>query len=1186
MYLKSIEVQGFKSFAQRMTFEFHNGITGIVGPNGSGKSNVVDAVRWVFGEQSAKQLRGGNMQDVIFAGTELRKPQSYASVAITLDNSDHSLSIDFEEVKVTRRLYRSGESEYLLNDSPVRLRDINELFYDTGIGKEGYSIISQNQIEKIFSGRSEDRRELFDEAAGIVKFKRRKNASIKKLEEEHQNLLRVNDILAELNAQIGPLEKQSETARIFLGKKEELKRLDINMFLMELDRIAVTRDENREKTENANKEFREASTAFEEAKVEYEKLEKDIEELDRKIAEAHHAGMEALLLKQQHESAIGLIKEQLHTEEVNREHIEGRKNTIREEIEKREQEKEELSKEQLTLSEQIRAYEEERTGEEAVLKELEESIDTHNREMAKVQEELIELLNGRATVKGKGQRYDALLEQIGIRSSEISARMLRLKEEENEVISSIEDHKKQSAEIEETILDYEKQIRDNEEALKACQSVIDEANRAFDVKQPEFHKASSRLDSLKALAERYEGYGNGIRRVMEERTNRPGIKGVVADLLRVDKKYEVAIENALGNKQRNIVTDREETAKEMIALLKREKLGRATFLPMNALKAKEVFDKKEVLSEDGVIDIASKLVRTEEGYEQLADYLLGRILVVSTIDDAIRLSRKYEQSIHMVTLEGELFSPGGAITGGTYKNPGTLLGRRREIEELEGKVASLHTEVEDLQRTLDEKRDARAGMRKKAESLNESVHEERLRLNTVQLELRQEEERLGLSRVESQATQKESAEIAGQIAEVRSSSVEIEEALKNSLEKEEALNEKASGLDQETTALQEKRDEQAMKIEEIRLSAASIVEKNTYLTDNLERLDREIGELKNEDKVLSVQLSTGMEGVDRKFREIDSFGEKIKEAERMAEESAGEEERHSKAKLQLNEDHKSFFEKRDALSEQVALLDKELYRLNAERERLDEQFETQTSYMWEEYEITPSEAQALRAEELSDRKEVRRRIQELKSEIRSLGNVNVNAIEEYKTVKERHTFLSTQQEDLVRSEESLIKIIEELKEGMRRQFREQFAGIRNEFDKVVKEMFGGGTGTLELKDEGDILETDISIIVQPPGKKLQNISLLSGGERTLTAIALLFAIQNLKPSPFALLDEIEAALDEQNIERFAVYLKKLSRNTQFIVITHRRGTMAVSDRLYGITMQEKGISTLVSVSLIEGELDS
>ena len=1186
MYLKSIEVQGFKSFAHRMLFEFHNGITGIVGPNGSGKSNVVDAVRWVFGEQSAKQLRGGSMQDVIFAGTEMRKPLSYASVAITLDNSDHALNIDYEEVKVTRRLYRSGESEYLLNDAAVRLRDINELFYDTGIGKEGYSIISQNQIEKIFSGRPEDRRELFDEAAGIVKFKRRKNATVKKLDEEHQNLLRVNDILAELTSQLAPLEKQSETARIYLSRKEELKKLDINMFLIEMERIGGALGENEEKTAIAQKDLDESTAAFDEVKTEYEVLQQKLDELEVKVQEAHDRNAHAKLLKQQREGEIELIREQLRTQEVNRDHIANRRRTIEEEIAKRKAEIEGYAAEQAAFSDEIRKAEETIRTEEEKLASLDRGIEERAKSLASIQDQLIKLLNGRATVKGKGQRYDAMLEQIGIRNAEISARVLRLKEEETEARAILAERQAEDETLRASIEQLDKDLAANEVGLNFCQRGINESNKKLDEVQTAYHRDASKLESLKSLSETYDGYGNGIRRVMEQKSRVPGIIGVVAELLHVDKKYEVAIENALGNRERNIVTDDEQTAKKMIGFLKANKLGRATFLPLSSLRRGDRYEPASALSEPGVIGLGSSLVTTERGYEALADYLLGRILIVETIDDAIALGRKYHHRLHMVTLEGDLFTPGGAITGGSFRNPGTLLGRKREIEELEASVKALREQLAAVQKELDRQRDKRTELRNNAVRLHEQLQQEKIRQNTVQMERKQAEERLSLSRVESGASEKESAEIANQIAEVKNSSSEIENALRQSAADEAELNARAEALDRENAELSAKRDAQAQILEDLRLSTASIREKDRFWQENLHRLNRECEEFRTEDQTLQTLLAAGKQEEEGKYLQIRALEEKIKESEQAAESSAAEESALSEEKQKLTAEHRSFFEKRDALSNQVNLLDKELYRLNAERERLTEQEEQQTAYMWEEYELTPVQAKELRVEGLDDRRILKKEIAHLKTEIKGLGSVNVNAIEEYKTVKERHTFLSAQQEDLVKSEETLTKIIEELEEGMRKQFREQFADIRREFDKVVKEMFGGGMGSLELKDDTDILETDIAIIVQPPGKKLQNISLLSGGERTLTAIALLFAIQNLKPSPFALLDEIEAALDEQNIDRFARYLKKLSKKTQFIVITHRRGTMNAADRLYGITMQEKGISTLVSVSLIEGELDN
>ncbi|MDO4478544.1 MAG: chromosome segregation protein SMC [Lachnospiraceae bacterium] len=1186
MYLKSIEVHGFKSFANKLKFEFHGGITGIVGPNGSGKSNVVDAVRWVFGEQSAKQLRGGNMQDVIFAGSELRRPQSYAEVAITLDNGDHSLDIAFDEVKITRRLYRSGESEYLINDRSSRLKDINELFYDTGIGKEGYSIIGQNQIEKILSGKADDRRELFDEAAGIVKFKRRKNTAVKKLESEQQNLLRVGDILRELSSQLGPLEKQSANARIYLKKKESLKAFEVNLFLREMDETESRLKELTEKIAIVTQQMTDSQNAYEEIKTEYDEIEAALAALDEAITTVHDEGAAAVLKKQELKGHSDLLKEQIRTAQNDDEHFENRRQTIAEEIRRRQEEIAGNVETQASLTAAIASMGEEEARESELFRTYDEALTNAAAKLDELQSRMIELLNDRANTKSRIQRFDTMLEQIDIRKAELMSRSLRFKEEETDAQAIIDRSRSTISEIDEEMARLKAETAEKEKAQAVCQNRINENSHRLDEVQVAYHREASHLESLKNLEEHYDGYGNGIRRVMEEKVKEPGIVGVVAELLFVDKKYELAVETALGSKTRNVVTDEEQTAKRMINFLKKNKLGRATFLPMTHINGGRSFEPRSALQENGVVGLASKLCTTKPGYEVLADYLLGRTLVIDNIDNALRIGAKYKHGLNMVTLQGELFTPGGAITGGAFKSTSSLLGRHREIEELSVSSVKLKEELTALQDSIRKDREERNNLRQVIVDLHEKLQDASIRRNTADMQLRQAEERLGVSRLSSTELSDESKEITVQIAQIKENRSGMEAELTASENEEATLSREAEALQKETEDLQQKKEAQNTVLEKIRLQHLSLKQQSDYISENDKRLESEIAAFEEEDKTL-------LAGRENSAKEVEEREERIAAIEAEAAaldaeiEAAGEKERELiDEKNQLSVEHRNFFDKREALSQELARLDKENFRLTSHKEHCEENREKQTAYMWEEYEITPSEAATMNDPELGDRSVLKSQVSGLKDEIRKLGPVNVNAIEEYKAVSERHAFLSEQHDDLIKSEESLMKIIEELDEGMKKLFNERFAIINREFDKVIKEMFGGGTGHLDLKDAADILETDIAITVQPPGKKLQNINLLSGGERALTAIALLFAIQNMKPSPFCVLDEIEAALDESNVERFARYLKKLTRHTQFVVITHRRGTMASADRLYGITMMEKGVSTLVSVNLIEDKLDN
>ena len=1185
MYLKSIEVQGFKSFANKITFEFHNGITGIVGPNGSGKSNVGDAVRWVLGEQSAKQLRGGNMQDVIFSGTETRKPLGFAYVAITLDNSDHKLPIDYQEVTIARRLYRSGESEYLLNGTSCRLKDVNELFYDTGIGKEGYSIIGQGQIDKILSGKPEERRELFDEAAGIVKFKRRKNTAIKKLEEEQQNLTRVNDILSELTRQLAPLEKQAETAKVYLKKKEALKQLDIQMFLVEMARIREQLKAVEEKYEIAQSDLEETCKSFDVTKTEYENLEKELETLEEEIQKSREQSTQKTLEKQNLENQIHLLQEQIHSAKQNETQYQERALALEEDIDKRKKEEQGYLEEKSQLEEKAAEFSKVQSQAQEAFKAI--AIEIHNLEEAieSGKNEIIEILNQRASIKGKLQRYDTMMEQISIRKVALNQRNLTLRSEAAQLDASEEQYKVQKQEIEETIEKLIRQGNRCEDQIKKYQAEISRATQQLENEKTAYHREASRLESLKNITERYDGYGNSIRRVMEQKKNVSGIKGVVADLLKVEKNYETAIETALGGSIQNIVTDNENTAKGMIEFLKKNKYGRATFLPLTSMKNKKTFNNPAALKEPGVIGVASDLVQVEAEYEGLANYLLGRTLVVDHIDHGIAIAKKYQYTIRMVTIEGESLNPGGSLTGGAFKNNSNLLGRRREIDELHGNVEKLKLNIEKLQTALEEYRNKRNHFRDEAARMQESLQEQYIQENTVQMNLNSMSDKRAEIKQGYENLKRESAELEKQAKEIEENSqsiqLEMEASARQEAELEKSINEKQEELESK----KKQETDISKELEKSQLEGAGITSRKGFIQENLRRIKEELENLTNQKETLFAGMEEGKAEALKKEADIEKIRQEIALAAKEEEEDKEKLQEALSQKEKMTQEHKAFFSKRDELSAKMNLLDKESYRLLGQKEKLEENQETQVNYMWEEYEITYSQALIDMPDELQERAEIKSAISNMRSEIRQLGNVNVNAIEEYKELSERHTFMKTQHDDLVQAEETLQGIINELDTGMRRQFEEKFGQIRVEFDKAFKELFGGGKGTLELDEEEDILEAGIRIISQPPGKKLQNMMQLSGGEKALTAIALLFAIQNLKPSPFCLLDEIEAALDDSNVTRYAKYLHKLTKNTQFIIITHRRGTMTAADRLYGITMQEKGVSTLVSVDLIENDLD-
>lgn len=1185
MYLKSIEIHGFKSFANKIVFQFHNGITGIVGPNGSGKSNVADAVRWVLGEQRIKQLRGASMQDVIFSGTETRKPLSYAYVAITLDNSDHQLAIDYDEVTVARRIYRSGESEYLINGTPCRLKDVNELFYDTGIGKEGYSIIGQGQIDKILSGKPEERRELFDEAAGIVKFKRRKAAAQTKLENEKQNLVRVNDILSELEKQVGPLEKQSEVAKVYLRKKEELKSLDINVFLLENKRLREQLASAEEKYNLASTELVETGEKYEGIKEEYERIQQEIESLDTAIEAAREQLTDTGLMRGKLEGEINVLKEQINSAHGSENHLNNRKAALEEEIAGKEQEKQDILTDKKDTDTQVQEIAEAAAKAKADLEAIQNKITELNNNIEAGKNTIIGELNQRATIKSKMGRFDTMMEQINIRKAELNSRLLRAKSDE----VAREETVKKLEETFETVTEELRQMTEQEAASELELGNIRENLTGLDAKlretQTRFHQEQSKLEALTNITERYDGYGGSVKKVMEQKEKEKGIIGVVADIIQVEAKYETAIETALGGNIQNIVTDNEETAKHMISFLKQNRLGRATFLPLTSITKPQEFKNPEALKEKGVIGMADELVGTEEEYRNVAKAMLGRIVVVDNVDNAVKIARKFDYGIRMVTLEGELLVPGGAISGGAFKNNSNLLGRRREMDELEKKVKKLSEDITTYNQKIEDTKSKRNKLRMDLEALKTEMQRKSIEQNTARLNISQARERMEEEAESAQSLKLEEQEIETKIFEIRSGKESITQELAASEELEKTTQEQILGFQKELESCRLEESEASAHAGEWEVKVEKMRQALDYKQANVDRIGGELERAQAELKEILEALTENAQEVERKKNNILEIEKTIAASHENQDASRKKLDEDLAKKEELSAKQKDFFRSREEMSERMNALDKEVYRLGEQKKKLEDGIEGQINYMWDEYEITLSDAAGLRNEEMNDLPAMKREISGLKDEIRKLGNVNVNAIEDYKNLMERYTFMKTQHDDLVEAEKTLEGIIEELDTAMRKQFTEKFAEISREFDKVFKELFGGGKGTLELMEDEDILEAGIRIIAQPPGKKLQNMMQLSGGEKALSAISLLFAIQNLKPSPFCLLDEIEAALDDSNVGRFAKYLHKLTKNTQFIVITHRRGTMEQVDRLYGITMQEKGVSTLVSVNLIDKDLD-
>lgn len=1185
MYLKSIEVHGFKSFANKIVFEFHDGITGIVGPNGSGKSNVGDAVRWVLGEQSAKQLRGAKMEDVIFSGTEQRKSMGYAYVAITLDNSDHKLPTSYEEVTIARRVFRSGESEYLMNGVTCRLRDIQDLFLDTGIGKEGYSIIGQGQIDKILSGKPEERRELFDEAAGIAKFKKRKVQAEKNLEVERQNLCRITDILSEIEKQIIPLEKQSETAKKYLDLREELKTLDVNMFLIEYHNMKQSITSLEEKLKAADSDLEQIKREYANTKKEYEQLEKKLEQLNNQVESQRVQLEEIKITKEQLEGKINVLKEQIIAAKQNSEHYQVRLKVVFTQLE----EKEQKLKEQL---EQQSKLEQQRIEKNETVQQADQFVQHSQQQMMQIRQqveqynkEVYDILNETVKIKTQLQHFETMLEQIGIQKAALNQRIVKIKSDEA-------DFQEKREENETTKKELNIQLKTTKEEELAVQNFISDQNTQLhqlqndlETQQANYHKEYSRLESLRNMTERYEGYGISIKRVMEQKKEDGKIIGVVADIIKVKKDYETAIEISLGGSIQNIVTDKEETAKQLISYLKKHQYGRATFLPLTSVRGRTIPESEAILKEKEVIGLASTLVTVEERFQELANSLLGRIVVIDTIEHAIQIAKKYHYSYRIVTLEGELLNPGGSLSGGAYRNSSNLLSRRREITELEHKIRVLQDNIQDKKITLEQVRKDRETKRAKLEEVKQTLQQLYVLQNTVQLTSKQiKAEELELKE-EQQKIQKEHVELEKKREELKESITKLQEDIKENEKLEQVKQKQVIQFTNQIEQEQKQVEQAQQKYSEQKLSLASVEQSMEFIKENINRIRLEIEQLQAEQQNLQEGKRTSKEQILQKEKEIEQTKEEMNQYEMQAQEQTKLIEKAGEEQAEISQRHKECLFQREEFSSKMNQLDKEIFRFTSQKEKVEEQLEKLLNYMWEEYELTYNKAYERKTETDLTYQQLKEKIGQLRNKIKVLGNVNVNAISDYKELKERYELLKTQHDDVVDAEKVLLGIIEELDIEMRKQFQEKFLQIKEQFDLVFKELFGGGRGTLELTEEEDILEAGIRIIAQPPGKKLQNMMQLSGGEKALAAISLLFAIQNLKPSPFCLLDEIEAALDDSNVGRYAKYLHKLTEHTQFIIITHRRGTMAAADVLYGITMQEKGVSTLVSVNLIENELE-
>lgn len=1181
MILKALEMQGFKSFPDKTVLEFNKGITAVVGPNGSGKSNISDAVRWVLGEQSTKTLRGSKMEDVIFSGTDVRKAKGFAEVTLRLDNTDRSLNKDSDEVSVTRRYYRSGDSEYLVNGESARLRDVNELFMDTGLGRDGYSIVGQGKIADMVSPKASERRDMLEEAAGISHFRYRRGDAIKRLAQAEENLVRLRDILSELESRVGPLKAQSEKAQKFIVLAGERKNLEIGIWLNTIDKTGEKMRDQEHKIEIAEASHKEAQDELSKIGEMIDKAADGTRDINIKLEEIRNSasGFEEKLsdIDSQIKVAENSILHNNETiERINRDkaaeneteqNIDAAVSAARECIQKAEEQIADATRQMDELSKQEETYR--------------LSSSEFSDRAAALSGEISALSVRLADCRVTAETANSSIEEIRSRISAIDESMGSRKDDYDALLKRKADAEASLKEIQDEIVSVKNAIDGYTLRFENRGKKADSVKLAIDEKQRELHKGQDRIRLLEDLEKNMEGYFGAVKAVMKEsgRGALRGIYGPVSQLITVKDKYSAAIETALGAAVQNIVVDNETDAKRAMGFLKEHRAGRATFLPITAIKGR-VLSEQGLDDQYGFVSIASDLVSYDNKYSEIIRWLLGRTAVAEDIDSAIAIAKKYSYRFRIVTLDGQLINAGGSMTGGSRVQNAGILSRGNEIERLKGSLASMQKELDGMlsdYKLLSEDASAAKAELEGAEGDLLRAKEENIR-REGELKLASDKLSSVSSGVKELLEEKETLEkrIESVSSGAEAARSQIDE-LKETLENKEKELESITG---DSKTLQKNREEVASKAAEIRLRIVSLQKDVEANTDEITRLkNRKTGHLDR------------LSELDGEIREIEEKNDELRAlTERLSADEKALKANHGDAQNQINE----LISQRDELEKQANDLrlherakSEERERLSGDIARLEErkiamrnEYDNLTSKLYDEYQLTRREAAALEIE-IDDYSLAAKRLAELKSQIRALGSVNVSAIEEYKEVSERYEFLSGQINDVETSRAELNKMIDDLTGKMAEQFREQFNRINSCFGQTFIELFGGGKAELRLEDERDVLGSDIEIKVQPPGKNVQNINLLSGGEKGLSAIALLFAILKVTPAPFCIFDEVEAALDDVNVSRYAQYVRRMTKNTQFILITHRRGTMEEADVLYGVTMQEKGVSKLLELKTAE-----
>lgn len=1182
MFLKRLDVVGFKSFAEKISIDFVPGVTAVVGPNGSGKSNVTDAVRWVLGEQSAKSLRGAKMEDIIFSGSDTRKALNFAEVSLILDNETNSLPIDFHEVSVTRRVYRSGESEFFINNQGCRLKDIIDLFMDSGLGREAFSIISQGKVEEILSSKAEERRVIFEEAAGVLKYKTRKRKAESKLTETQDNLNRVHDILHELEGQVEPLKIQSSLAKEFLEKKEELEQIEVALTVFEIEELY-------EKWENLSQELEKHNEMEQQMAGQLHDREAHLKKLRDSLATL--------------ETSINELQEILLNASEELEKLEGRKEVLKERKKNAAQNKSQLEKaivegeaavERLSLqkereTELLNALNSEVKGIQETLNEKQKSLGLFNSDIEAMIEvkksDYIEWLNKQASAKNEKQYLLQQLTQQEHKNAKLDMENEKFLTERMGITAKKLEYSKLMENVTKQLEEHVSYFRNQQNKLNAAKDTYQKQETTLYKAYQFLQQAKSRKELLEEMEEDYAGFFQGVKEVLKAKETLRGIEGAVAELIKVPKEYETAIETALGGAMQHVVVEREEHAREAISFLKKHKYGRATFLPLSVIKAREisVSQLSMLKSHSAFVGTGSSLIQYDDRHAAIAENLLGTVIITTDLKGANDLAKMMQHRFRFVTLEGDIVNPGGSMTGGALKQKTTsLLSRKTELEELHQKLAAMEAKTNQLEKQVKQlkvdvgvQEQTLEQTRKTGESLRLQEQTLKGELREVELQERNVNERLHLYDLDKNSYLEEQQQKTARLEE-------LEELLESCKMEIEGLDRLISDMTEQKQSQQSSKESLAEETNELRVTLAS---KRGQLQNQKEKMERIDSDLSKETSRLDENK--------------DDLGLLTNE---MTDSSSGEESLEDMAQQKLLDKNGAIEgitikkQEKNELLTQVETLElalKEENRLyrgivevmkdeEVKLTRLDVELENRLDHLREEYTLSFEGAKE-QYPLMMPAEEAQKKVKLIKLAIEELGTVNLGAIDEYARVAERYEFLLSQKEDLQQAKDTLFQVIDEMDDEMKRRFADTFYSIREEFEQVFKALFGGGRAELKLTNPDDLLNTGVDIIAQPPGKKLQNLSLLSGGERALTAIALLFSILKVRPVPFCILDEVEAALDEANVVRFSQFLRKFSRETQFIVITHRKGTMEEADVLYGITMQESGVSKLVSVRMEESE---